>query len=160
MIMKKESRYKMKMNKFSTLMATALALMATVLVSLAGCGEQTSVPSSPSTATLSAATLCKNFNSETGAGDNITVFARNDAWIMCSVKLSDAPSGTSVKAVWFYQGNQRRSETQVTSGTKYLGFKVVPKNFNSNAMRFDAGDYAVKLYLDDQEKMTLQFKVQ
>jgi len=37
---------------------------------------------------------------------------------------------------------------------------VEPKNFHSNAMRFDAGDYAVKLYLDDQEKITLQFNVQ
>jgi len=141
-------------------MATVLALVATVLVSLAGCGEQTSAPSSPSTATLSEATMCKNFNSETGAGDNITVFVRNDSWIMCSVKLSDAPSGTNVKAVWFYQGNQRRSETQVISGTKYLGFKVEPKNFHGNAMRFDAGNYTVKLYLDDQEKITLQFNVQ
>ena len=104
--------------------------------------------------------MCKNFNSETGAGDNITVFVRNDSWIMCSVKLSDAPSGTSVQAVWFYEGNQRRSETQVASGTKYLGFKVQPKNFRSNATRFDAGDYAVKLFLDDQEKTTLQYSVQ
>jgi hypothetical protein len=150
----------MKRNKFNVLMATLLALMATALVLLAGCGAQTSAPSSPSTATLSEATMCKNYNYETGAGDNITVFVRNDSWIMCSVKLSDAPSGTSVKAVWFYQGNQRRSETRVDSGTKYLGFKVEPKNFHSNAMRFDAGDYAVKLYLDDQEKITLQFNVQ
>jgi len=150
----------MKGNKFNILMATLLAVMAMALVLIAGCGEQTSVPSSPSTATLSEATMCKNFNYQTGAGDNITVFIRNDSWIMCSVKLSDAPSGTSVKAVWFYQGNQRRSETRVDSGTKYLGFKVEPKNFHSNAMRFDAGDYAVKLYLDDQEKITLQFNVQ
>lgn len=158
--MKKESSYKMKGNKFNILMATLLAVMAMALVLIAGCGEQTSVPSSPSTATLSEATMCKNFNYQTGAGDNITVFIRNDSWIMCSVKLSDAPSGTSVKAVWFYQGNQRRSETRVDSGTKYLGFKVEPKNFHSNAMRFDAGDYAVKLYLDDQEKITLQYTVQ
>ena len=158
--MKKESSYKMKGNKFNILMATLSAVMAMALVLIAGCGEQTSVPSSPSTATLSEATMCKNFNYQTGAGDNITVFIRNDSWIMCSVKLSDAPSGTSVKAVWFYQGNQRRSETRVDSGTKYLGFKVEPKNFHSNAMRFDAGDYAVKLYLDDQEKITLQFNVQ
>jgi hypothetical protein len=158
--MKKEDRYIMKRNTFNILRATLLALMATVLVLLAGCGEQTIAPSSPSTATLSEATMCKNFNYKTGAGDNITVFVRNDSWIMCSVKLSDAPSGTSVKAVWFYQGNQRRSETQVASGTKYLGFKVEPKNFRSNLMRFDAGDYAVKLSLDDQEKITLQFNVQ
>ena len=150
----------MKRNKLNILMATVLALIAAVLVLLPGCGEQTSAPSSPSTAILSEATMCKNFNSETGAGDNITVFVRNDSWIMCSVKLSDAPSGTSVKAVWFYQDNQRRSETQMTSGTKYLGFKVIPKNFRGNAMRFDAGNYAVKLYLDDREKISLQFNVQ
>ena len=158
--MKKEAGYKMEINKFYILMAAALALMATVLVSLAGCGVQTSAPSSPSAAMLSEATMCKNFNSATGAGDNITAFVRNDSWIMCSVKLSDAPSGTNVKAVWFYQGSQRRSETQVTGGTKYIGFKVEPKNFHGNAMRFDAGDYAVKLFLDDQEKMTLQYSVQ
>jgi hypothetical protein len=150
----------MKSIKFNFLMATMLALVAAVLVSLAGCGQQTGAPSTPSNATLSEATMCKNFNSGTGAGDNITAFVRNDPWIMCSVKLSDAPSGTGVKAVWFYQGNQRRSETHVTGGTKYLGFKVEPKNFRSNAMRFDAGDYAVKLYLDDREKITLQFNVQ
>ena len=158
--MKKESSYKMNRIKFNILMATVLALTATVLVSFSGCGEQKRAPSSPSAATLSEATMCKNFNSETGAGDKFTVFARNDSWIMCSVKLSDAPSGTNVTAVWFYQGSQRRSETQVTSGTKYLGFKVEPKNFHSNATRFDAGDYAVKLYLEDQEKITLQFNVQ
>jgi len=158
--MKKESSYKMKRNKFNILMPVLLALTATVLVSLVGCAEQTSAPSSPSTAVLSEATMCKNFNYQTGAGDNITAFVRNDSWIMCSVKLSDAPSGTSVKAVWFYQGNQRRSEIQVASGTRYLGFKVEPMNFHSNAMRFDAGDYAVKLYLNEQEKTTLQFNVQ
>ena len=158
--MKKESTYEMKSIKFNILMAMVLALMSMALVSLAGCGEQTSAPSSPSAATLSEATMCKNFNSGTGAGENITIFVRNDLWIMCSVKLSDAPSGTNVKAVWFYQGSQRRSETQVTSGTKYLGFKLEPKNFRNNAMRFDAGDYAVKLYLDDKETITLQFNVQ
>jgi len=158
--MKKEGCYKMKGIKFNIPVATLLALMATALVFSAGCGKQASAPSSPSTAGLSEATMCKNFNNETGAGDNITVFVRSDPWIMCSVKLSDAPSGTSVQAVWFYEGNQRRSETQVASGTKYLGFKVQPKNFRSNATRFDAGDYAVKLFLDDQEKTTLQYSVQ
>jgi hypothetical protein len=158
--MKKDGSYKMKEAKFSIPMATLLALMATALALSAGCGKQTGAPSSPSTATLSEATMCKNYNYETGAGDNISVFLRNDPWIMCSVKLSEAPAGTSVQAVWFYQGNERRSETQVADGTKYLGFKVQPKNFRSNATRFDAGDCAVKLYLDDQEKITLQYTVQ
>jgi len=141
-------------------MTTLLALMATALVLSLGCAAQTRAPSSPSTAMLSEATMCKNFNSETGAGDNISIFVRNDPWIMCSVKLSDAPSGTGVRAVWFYEGNERRSETQAAYGTRYLGFKVQPKTFRNNATRFDAGDYSVKLYLDDQEKMTLQYSVQ
>jgi len=150
----------MKGNQFNIPMVMLFTLIATALVLSSGCVAQTGAPSSPSTAGLSEATMCKNFNNETGAGDNISVFVRNDPWIMCSVKLSDAPSGTSVRAAWFYEGNERRSETQVTGGTKYLGFKVQPKNFRNNATRFDAGDYSVKLYLDDQEKMTLQYSVQ
>jgi hypothetical protein len=144
---------------YTILVIATVALLLTLAIPLAGCASETSAPTGPSTATLSSATMCRNYNSKTGPGDQVDVFPRNASWITCAVKLSDAPPGTKAKAVWLYKGTPRYTEVTGTSGTKWLAFDIKPKDMGET-VRFDAGDYAVKLFLNGEEKLTLSFKVE
>lgn len=142
------------------ILATAFVVFSVALLLLAGCGDggQTGVPST-SPAALSDAVMCKSFSPGSGPSNITSVFSQSDPRILCAVKLSDAPSGTRVKAVWLYQNSEKYSETQATQGTTWLSFKVEPRDMG-RPVRFAQGDYTVKLYLNNAEKITLQFKVE
>jgi hypothetical protein len=133
-------------------------ILSLTIVLLIGCGGQPSDPAGPSTATLSEATMCKSFNPTTGPSSITDVFSQTD-WIICAVKLSDAPAGTKVKAVWLYQNTQKHLQTTMTQDTKWLGFKIEHEDMGES-VRFAQGDYTVKLYLNDDEKITLPFRVE
>jgi len=137
------------------ILMTALALL---IIPFAGCGSCDSTPPPSSTASLSEATMCKSFSSTTGPSSITDVFSRTD-WIICAVKLSDAPPGTKVKSIWLYHNTQKRSETTIAQGTKWLGFKIEHEDL-SQSVRFAQGDYMVKLYLNNEEKITLPFRVE
>jgi len=142
---------------YSIIRALVIALLLTLAL-LTGCGNSSGTPTGSSTATLSEATMCKSFNSSKGPSNITDVFSQNN-WIICSVKVSDAPAGTKVKAVWLYNNKELGySETIGVSGTKYLGFMLEAKDLDQ--IRFEKGDYAVKLYLNGEEKITIPFKVQ
>jgi hypothetical protein len=148
---------KRKVLTHSVIRASVIILSLTMVL-LAACGGEPSAPAGPSTATLSEATMCKSFNPTTGPSSITDVFSRTD-WIICAVKLSDAPAGTKVKTVWLYQNTQRHSETTSAQGTKWLGFKIDNEDMGQS-VRFAQGDYTVKLYLNDEEKITLPFRVE
>lgn len=142
---------------FSIVLTLVIVMLLTPAL-LSGCSGKPSAPASSSTASLSEATMCKSFSSSKGPSNITDVFSPND-WIICSVKVLDAPPGTRVKAVWFYNNRELGgSETLGVSGTKYLDFMLEAEDIGE--VRFEKGDYAVKLYLNGEEKITLSFKVQ
>ena len=149
----------MKRNALPYLIIKTLIIVLLLTVAfLTSCGNNSSTPTGSSTATLSEATMCKSFNSSKGPSNITDVFSQNN-WVICSVKVSDAPAGTKVKAVWLYNNEELGySETIGVSGTKYLGFQLEAEDIDQ--IRFEPGDYAVKLYLNGEEKITLPFKVQ
>jgi hypothetical protein len=137
------------------LLLVTTGLMTSFLI---GCGNKTGSIPATSTASLSDAAICKSFNQSTGPSDTTSSFARNDPWVICAVKVSDAPSNTKVKAAFFYEGSERHSETLYVQGTKWLGYTLKPDNLN--VTRFQTGSYSVKLYLNGEEKTNLAFKVE
>jgi hypothetical protein len=152
-----EVKMKLKVLTRSIIKASVIILPLTMVL-LAGCGGEPSAPASPSTATLSEATMCKSFNPTTGPSSITDVFSQTD-WIICAVKLSDAPAGTKVKTVWLYRNTQRHSEIVSAQGTKWLGSKIDNEDVGES-VRFAQGDYTVKLYLNDEEQTTLPFRVE
>jgi hypothetical protein len=138
----------------------ALAIAAMLLGSLVGCECETSY----SSAYLSEATMCKNVDEENRPVDKTDVFSASDPIIYCSVKLSNAPDDTEVKAVWTivqgeFQGqsltNYTADEVSVTAGgTQYAQFSL------SQTKGFPTGDWAVKLFLNGEEQVAVPFKVQ
>jgi hypothetical protein len=148
----------MKSRRFSFLFISMLVASGLMTSFIIGCGGNTeSVPAS-SAASFGEAVTCKSFNQSAGPSNATGAFTRNDPWVICAVKISDAPSNTKAKAAWFYQGSQRYTETLGVQGTKWLGFTLKPDNLN--AARFPAGSYTVKFYLNGVEKTSLNFTVE
>lgn len=144
----------------SILILVALAIAAMLLGSLVGC----ECGASYSSAYLSEATMCKSVDAQNRPVDKTDIFSPADPIIYCSVKLSNAPDDTEVKAVWIivqgeFQGqsltNYTVDEASVTAGgRKYASFYL------SQTKGFPTGDWAVKLFLDGKEQVAVPFKVQ
>lgn len=135
-------------------------LVGIIVASLAGCEFEVSV----TTASLSEATMCKSVDPETQQPiEKADVFAPDTPVIYCSVKLSNAPPYTQVKAQWIYiKGELDGVQDQLigefsinAEGNRYIGFSLEqPTN------GWPRGDYTVKLFLNDKEKITVPFKVE
>ncbi len=130
-----------------------LVLMAMLVTALAGCQGSFSV----STASLSEATMCKSVDPKTARPiEKADVFAPDTPIIYCSVKLSNAPPDTEVKAQWVYLTKSKvlYEDVGTESGTYYLGLKL-----QAPQSGWPLGDYAVKFFIDGNEKLTVPFKV-
>ncbi|MCX6010263.1 MAG: hypothetical protein NTW48_09615 [Chloroflexi bacterium] len=140
----------------SILALATLAVAAMLLGSLAGC------ECSYSSASLSEATMCKNIDEQNRPIERADVFPPDFDIIYCSAKLSNAPSNTNteVKAQWFDNNNQQVFEKTVTTeegGTGYIYFSLAR---TATAASWPTGNYAVKLFLDGKEQVTVPFKIQ
>ncbi|MFC1668555.1 hypothetical protein ACFL1T_04150 [Chlamydiota bacterium] len=115
-----------------------------------------------STAKLSEPTLCTGVDEQTKKPhDKTSIFGPDTKEIFCSVKLSNAPQ-TKITGQWIYvkgelkeYTNHMIAETSLTAdGTRYLSFSL-EKPTNG----FPKGEYVLKLFLDEEEKMSVSFKV-
>jgi hypothetical protein len=143
----------------SILILVALAIAAMLLGSLVGC----ECAASYSSAYLSEATMCKSVDAQNRPVDKTDIFSPADPIIYCSVKLSNAPDDTEVKAQWIYVRGEAKDVTNyslgeapvTTSGTRYIKFYYEPPTKG-----YVRGDYVAKLFLDGKEQVAVPFKVQ
>jgi hypothetical protein len=145
------------MKKFYHL-AAILVILALVAIPLTGCVKVVYETPSSQQASLSEATICKSVNPTTMAPiERADVFPPDFDIIYCSVKLSNAPSNTQVKVQWFDNNNQQLLEKTVTAdGTRYIASSIT----RATAAPFTTGNYAVKLFLNDKEQVTVPFTLQ
>lgn len=115
-----------------------------------------------------------------------SVFSPDTKKIYCSFKLSGVPSGSRIRAEWTYLGSGEKKEDN-TDNTNNAGL-VLPEillqqlgpnifltqtgtitgsGYTASAFEQDnpdivlpVGDYKVVLYINDQEKASVSFKVQ
>ena len=139
-------------------LAVALVLVSILLVMpLVGCEASCSV----TTASLSEATMCTGVDENEQPLDSADVFSFDIPVIFCSVKLSNAPSETVVKAEWVYVEGEAGvtdyilGEYELTAdGTRYLSFSL------TSDTNWPRGSYKVVLYVDGQEKLSAPFTVE
>ena len=139
---------------------TRIILWVLPILVLAGWGCEFSI----STAKLSDAVLCFGVDVVTKKPlDKADVFSQDTPEIFCSVKLSNAPSETSVKSEWIYVKGEVESLSDYTideftlsaDGTTYISFSLTRPDTG-----FPKGEYVLKLFLDDEEKIAVPFKVE
>jgi hypothetical protein len=145
------------MKKFYHL-AAILVILALVAIPLTGCVKVVYETPSSQQASLSEATMCKSVNLTTMAPiERADVFPPDFDIIYCSVKLSNAPPNTEVKAQWFDNNNQQLLEKTVTAdGTHYIASSIT----RATAAPLTTGNYSVKLFLNGKEQVTVPFKLQ
>lgn len=154
----------MKREKFFTIAIALSILFTTLALPLAGCTGEVGFPTSSGKASLSNATMCKSVDLETGEPiEPSDTFSTTTPLIFCSVKVSNATLDTKISAEWLYLRQGDSDETGLliadwnttTEGTHYIPLSVTsPEN------GWPTGDYKVVLYLDDNEKTSVTFKVQ
>ena len=143
-----------------------IALLATIIaIPLTACqGGGFGFATSTGKASLSNATMCQSVDLETGEPiEPSDTFTSDTPWIFCSVKLSNAPSGTEVSAEWLYIKQEAKGETSylvadwstTTEGTYYI-----PLSIARPANEWPRGDYKIVLYLNEKETLNVPFKVQ
>jgi hypothetical protein len=143
---------------------TLIILAAGLAITLAGCTGAVSLPTGSSSSTsLGKAATCKSVDPQTEeAIEPASVFTADTPEIFCSVKLSNAPSGTEVSAEWLYLseatgGNDLLidSWSRVTEGTRHVSTSIVKP-----ANGWPQGNYKVVLYLNGNENQSIAFSVQ
>ena len=116
-----------------------------------------------STAKLGEATMCTKVDEKTKKPvEKTDVFTSDTPEIFCSVKLSSAPSDTNIKSEWIYVKGEAENLsdykidefTITTEGTKYVSFSLSRPNTG-----FPKGEYILKLYLNDEFKLSVPFKI-
>ena len=117
-----------------------------------------------STAKLGEATMCTKVDEKTKKPiEKTDVFTPDTLEIFCSVKLSNAPSDTSIRSEWIYVKGEAENLsdykidefTLTTEGTKYVSFSLGRPNTG-----FPKGEYMLKLFLDEEIKLNVPFKVE
>jgi hypothetical protein len=133
---------------FSAFLALAVLLLVT-----ATCGV------SISTANIKSATLAKGYENDQ-AVEPTNVFAPTDQTIHLAVKVANAPSDTSVKAIWYVaevEGYEPSviDETSITLDTfqDSIDFDL------TSDQPWPVGKYKVELYLDGKLDQTLEYEV-
>jgi len=139
-------------------------LAAGLVVPLAGCTGAVSFPPGSSSISLGKAATCKSVDPQTEeAVEPANTFTADTAEIFCSVKLSNAPSGTEVSAEWIYVQDAAGaandllidSWSRVTEGTRHVSTSVTKPGTG-----WPQGDYKVVFYLNGNENQSVAFKVQ
>jgi hypothetical protein len=142
--------------KLVNLTAASLALAAIAT----GCQGGISL----TTVSISNATMCRSIDPQTMEPiDKTNVFMSDTPEIFCSVKLSNAPDSTEVKAEWTYVQGEAvgtanyfiDSATMTAGGTRYLAFSVSKPDTG-----WPRGDYKVVFFVDGKERLTQTFQVQ
>lgn len=143
----------MKSKVFLTIVLVLVSLM--LMMPLVGCEV------SCTTASLSEATMCTGVDADSEPLDSVNVFSVDTPEIFCSVKLSNAPSDTLVKAEWIYVEGEAGltdyflDDYELTAdGTRYLSFSLTYTG------EWPRGDYKVVLYVDGKEKSSVPFTVE
>ena len=148
----------MKIKKHLT--PTVVLLVLTLLLVTSSAGWACKAP----TASFSEATTCKGIDQQTKRPvEKTSVFYTDTLTIYCSVKVSNAPPETKATAVWIYiqgeaedlQNYEFSKYSLMGSGTTYLSFSINIPNDG-----WPVGDYAVKLLLNEEEQLTVPFKVE
>ncbi len=151
----------MRDKRLPVLLAVIVALIAMWVIPLAGCAGEVSV----TTAALSEATMCKSIDPATRQplekGD---IFPPETETLYCSVKLSNAPRGTELKAQLIYlqvEAAESKSvllleESITTAGTSYVAFTLTRE---AQTPAWPMGEYIVKLFLNGKEEVTVPFLV-
>ena len=128
-----------RLPKSALIIVFALTMM--LAIPLAGCRGEIGFAPASSSASLSKATL----------------------EIFCSVKLSNAPSGTEVGAEWLDVQDETGAVkdllidtwSRITEGTRYVSSSITKPGTD-----WPRGDYEVILYLNGSEIQSVSFKVQ
>ena len=143
-------------------MLTAAIMIASLILAipLTGCEGEISV----TTASLSKAAMAKSVDETTKQPiEAASVFTSDTPVIYCTVKLSNAPSDTEIKAEWIYVEGEAEEMTNylidedisIAEGTQYLSFSEARPETG-----WPRGEYKVVLYIDGKESLSVPFTVE
>lgn len=152
-------------NSLSLAIGVAVILMLAA-VPLVGCVEEEEV--SPATGLLSEATMARGVDNNSRPVDPTGVFSTDAEGFFCSFKITDAPPDTKIKAEWVYVGGEVEEQlgnnytmeimNAVAEGTCYthvaMPLPPIPD------YEWPRGDFKIILYVDDQEEVSVPFKVE
>jgi len=142
--------------------AIALSLTTVLLV---GCGEK---EVSPSRGIVSEVTMAAAVDSNDRPLRPTSVFPVDAEAFYCSMKLSGFPPGTKIRAEWVYVGGEAVEKTGESHVFEVQTGTIEGTGYTSTVLQrptiadytWPKGDYKVVLYVNDEEKASVSFKVE
>ncbi len=146
------------MKKYPILIIAIIITSLLLAMPLAGCEGEVSF----TTASLSEATMCQSVDKDMRPVNAISVFNADTPKIFCSVKLSNAPPDTEIKAEWIYIEGEVEDLNNfmiddwsaTTEGTHYISTSMT-RPYDG----WPRGEYNIVLYVDGEEKLSVPFTV-
>ncbi len=136
----------------------AFVAVALILVTMQFVGCKKAV--SYTTSSLSEVTLTTAVDKKLKPTNATNVFSTNPPRIYCTFKLTMTSPSVAVKAEWIYVNKADGTEylinywMEITKGPQYMAMFVdrPPKGWPK-------GDYKVVLYVDDEEELSVPFRI-
>ena len=153
-------------NRFSLAVRAAAILLLAALPFVSCVGDEDGV--APTTGLLSDATMAMAVDDDNRPVNPTNVFPTDAEGFFCSFKISKAPPDTRIKAEWIYVGGDVEGEigenytievdNGTAEGTGYTHAVLVLPPIPD--YEWPRGDYKVVLYVDDEEELSVPFKVE
>jgi len=139
---------------------SVIGLLSVLLSGLSGCGSKTEF--SFSTARISEASMATSLDKDMLPINTTDEFSPETAKICLSVKLSNAPPDTEVKAEWIYvRGEMKDSENYLIDTVSVQGENnaYVGLTLSRPDNGWPEGEYEVILSIDGKQKLSVPFQV-
>ena len=145
-------------NNFPSIIISLAMAMLLAPISLVGCGGEVSF----TTASLSEATMTTGVDADFRPLNVTNAFTPDTPVIYCSVKVSNAPPDTEIRADWIYIKGEAEDLTDYLIDSVILtaeGTQYIKESLISPDEGWPRGDYKVVLYVDGKEELTVPFSV-
>ncbi|MCB2205481.1 hypothetical protein KQI65_12105 [bacterium] len=112
------------------------------------------------TANIERAVMARSVDENSAPVEETSSFHASEALLHCSVKMANSPTGTRVKAIWYYtpEGEDRQviDSTEITlESSAWIDFTL---ELSQNSLPY--GSYVVDLYVDGEFRKDVPFNVE
>lgn len=123
-----------------------------IVISALGC----KLPFVPTLSALSDVKICDNLENKEVCSESVSVFSTDTAEIFVTAKLKNVDPDTDIHIEWWYKtSNYQIDEATVASGNN-VRFNLA-KPINNG---WPAGDYELRVFLNEEEPEVIGFKVE
>jgi len=112
------------------------------------------------TANIERAVMARSVDENSAPVEETASFTASESLLHCAVKMANAPSGTRVKAIWYYAPEDAEREVLDSTEITLESSAWIDFTLHLSEMNLPYGSYVVDLFVDDEYRQNVPFIVE